>query len=34
MSVLHKSTPRDYISRVNDKEFPKPKAATLQRNLI
>lgn len=29
MSVLHKSTKRDYISRVNDKEFPKPKAANL-----
>lgn len=29
MSVLHKSTLRDYISRVNDKKFPKAKAATL-----
>ena len=29
MSVLHKSTSRDYISRVNDKKFPKAKAATL-----
>ena len=29
MSVLHKSTTRDYISRVNDREFPKAKAANL-----
>ena len=29
MSVLHKSTKRDYISRVTDSEFPKPKAAKL-----
>ena len=29
MSVLHKSTSRDYISRVIDKDFPKPKAASL-----
>ena len=29
MSSLHKSTPRDYLSRVNDKEFPKAKAAKL-----
>ena len=29
MSVLHKKTKRDYLARVNDKEFPKNKAATL-----
>jgi SAM-dependent methyltransferase len=29
MSVLHKSTARDYLARVNDPEFPKHKAATL-----
>jgi len=29
MSVLHKSTKRDYLARVNDKEFPKPRAAEL-----
>ncbi len=29
MSVLHKSTQRDYLARVNDSEFPKPKAAEL-----
>ena len=29
MSVLHKSTKRDYLSRVNDKEYPKSKAANL-----
>jgi protein-L-isoaspartate(D-aspartate) O-methyltransferase len=29
MSVLHKSTRRDYLARVNDPEFPKPKAAEL-----
>ena len=29
MSVLHKSTQRDYLARVNDKEFPKEKAAFL-----
>ena len=29
MGSLHKSTPRDYLSRVNDKEFPKAKAAKL-----
>lgn len=27
MSVLHKSTQRDYLARVNDPEFPKAKAA-------
>ncbi len=29
MNVLHKSTKRDYLARVNDKEFPKAKAANL-----
>jgi len=29
MSVLHKSTKRDYLARVNDPEYPKPKAASL-----
>lgn len=29
MSVLHKSTTRDYLARVNDPEFPKAKAARL-----
>ena len=29
MSVLHKKTTRDYLARVNDKEFPKHKAAEL-----
>ncbi len=29
MSSLHKSTKRNYLERVNDKEFPKSKAATL-----
>src|SRR3954470_13395730 len=29
MSVLHKSTHRDYLARVNDPEFPKHKAAEL-----
>ena len=29
MSVLHKSTSRDYLARVNDPEFPKAKAADL-----
>ena len=27
MSVLHKSTKRDYLARVNELEFPKAKAA-------
>ena len=27
MSVLHKSTQRDYLARVNDPGFPKAKAA-------
>ena len=29
MSILHKKTKRDYLARVNDKEFPKYKAAEL-----
>ena len=29
MSGLHKSTSRDYLARVNDKDFPKAKAAEL-----
>ena len=29
MSVVHKSTKRDYLARVNDPEYPKPKAAAL-----
>ena len=29
MSVLHKSTTRDYLERVNDPDFPKAKAAKL-----
>lgn len=29
MSVIHKSTQRDYLGRVNDVDFPKPKAAEL-----
>ena len=29
MSVLHKSTQRDYLGRVNDQEYPKAKAAEL-----
>ena len=29
MGVLHKSTQRDYLARVNDPEFPKAKAAEL-----
>tara|TARA_Y100000589_G_scaffold330748_1_gene381407 strand:+ start:3534 stop:4205 length:672 start_codon:yes stop_codon:yes gene_type:complete len=29
MSGLHKSTKRDYLARVNDKDFPKEKAAVL-----
>jgi SAM-dependent methyltransferase len=29
MSVIHKSTQRDYLARVNDQEFPKAKAAEL-----
>ncbi|MCF8196786.1 MAG: methyltransferase domain-containing protein [Polynucleobacter sp.] len=29
LSAIHKSTQRDYLARVNDAEFPKPKAAEL-----
>ncbi len=29
MSVLHKSTKRDYLARVNDPDFPKSRAAAL-----
>ena len=29
MSVVHKSTKRNYLARVNDPEFPKGKAAEL-----
>lgn len=29
MSVLHKSTPRDYLARVKDPDYPKAKAAEL-----
>jgi protein-L-isoaspartate(D-aspartate) O-methyltransferase len=29
MSVLHKATKRDYLARVNDPDFPKPRAAEL-----
>ncbi len=29
ISEIHKSTTRDYLARVNDKEFPKAKAAKL-----
>ena len=29
MSVVHRSTQRDYLGRVNDPEYPKHKAATL-----
>ncbi len=29
MSVVHKSTKRDYLARVNDSDFPKAKAAEL-----
>ena len=32
MSSLHKSTSRDYLARVNDKEFPKAKAANLAKH--
>jgi protein-L-isoaspartate(D-aspartate) O-methyltransferase len=31
MSVVHKSTKRDYLARVNDPEYPKAKAATLSK---
>ena len=29
ISTIHKSTKRDYLARVNDKEYPKPRAAQL-----
>ena len=29
LSAIHKSTQRDYLARVNDDDFPKPKAAEL-----
>ena len=29
MSVLHRSTKRDYLARVNDTEYPKERAAEL-----
>lgn len=29
LSAVHKSTQRDYLARVNDPDFPKPKAAAL-----
>ena len=29
LSAIHKSTHRDYLARVNDRDFPKAKAATL-----
>ena len=29
MSVLHKSTNRDYLARINDPDYPKAKAANL-----
>lgn len=32
MSVLHKSSQRDYLGRVNDSKFPKDKAAILAKN--
>ncbi len=32
MSVLHKSTKRDYLARVNDPEYPKARAAALAKN--
>jgi protein-L-isoaspartate(D-aspartate) O-methyltransferase len=32
MSVIHKSTTRDYLARVNDPDFPKAKAAALAKN--
>lgn len=31
MSVIHKSTQRDYLARVNDVEYPKAKAAALSK---
>ena len=32
MSVLHKSTRRNYLARVNDPDYPKAKAAELAKN--
>ncbi len=32
MSVLHKSTQRDYLARVNDPDYPKAKAAELSKS--
>lgn len=29
LSAIHKSTQRDYLARVNDPDYPKPKAAAL-----
>ena len=34
MSVLHKSTSRDYLARVNDQEYPKAKAAKLAKKKV
>ena len=31
MSVVHKSTKRDYLARVNDPDYPKAKAASLSK---
>jgi len=31
MSVLHKSTKRDYLARVNDPDYPKPMASELSK---
>lgn len=31
LSMIHKSTKRDYLARVNDVDFPKPKAAELSK---
>ena len=32
ISSLHKSTKRDYLARVNDKKYPKGKAASLAKD--
>ena len=32
MSVLHKSTKRDYLKRVNDNDYPKARAASLAKS--
>ena len=34
MSVLHKKTTRDYLARVNDKDFPKYKAKLREMEVI